>query len=72
MQESFRCTICFEVYTDARKPITLVPCGHDLCEGCSNRIAACPQCRQRIISKVLSRGLLAAALAFDGMKLADT
>jgi hypothetical protein len=42
------CSIC----VDAEKNITLVPCGHQLCNGCSTKMEMCPFCNQVIGGRV--------------------
>jgi hypothetical protein len=42
------CSIC----VDAGKNITLVPCGHQLCLGCSSQLTICPFCNQAIGDRV--------------------
>ena len=57
------CNVCYESYHPIHsKPITIVPCGHDLCEVCINQWLvdnnSCPICRQRVVNTMINRGLL--------------
>ena len=38
------CPICFEQPRDT----LLMPCGHLLCKGCSEKMGACPICRAEV------------------------
>jgi len=50
------CKVCYEKYTkEERKPLTLMPCGHSLCELCLSElkkqvIVFCPSCRNPVCS----------------------
>ena len=58
------CTICFEHVNADRKWTAFVPCGHRICQPCSETIASrgrsqntCPTCRKRIQQYLVLEGI---------------
>jgi hypothetical protein len=55
------CPICFERYnTNDRKPLTLQPCGHTLCQVCKLKLRSteCPTCRTQFTSETPNFALM--------------
>lgn len=42
------CPVCWRSFSAALSPYT-IPCGHSLCQECSQDLGRCPLCRKRLV-----------------------
>ncbi|KAJ5076468.1 rho gtpase activation protein [Anaeramoeba ignava] len=54
------CSMCFEIYSQERKPMIICQDGHSICEDCLKKVDGCPFCRTYFddFKPILNRSLL--------------
>ncbi|CAJ0928195.1 unnamed protein product, partial [Mesorhabditis belari] len=65
------CSVCLKQFSSDQYPVTLIPCGHSMCESCWDKDECfnCLVCGQRIKSGVFSKTLLHFVQLFEAQPL---
>ncbi|CAJ0923644.1 unnamed protein product, partial [Mesorhabditis belari] len=66
----FECPICFDEFNHVnKKPKTVNPCAHTICEECVPNVNYCPKCRAHVTGSTIAYSLLGAIEQFSRERL---